>query len=410
MAKVFQYVAIDSSGAKQVGELESGSRGEVMRYLQGLGMRPASIKEGRAGAHKKQQEKAIKDGPLVLKQKDVIAFTEELSELLEAGLPLEPALASMESRDAEGQLKEASGRLRRSVTEGEQMYQALPRVSASFDQLYCNLVKAGEASGSLQKILKQHAGYLREQSELKTRLLLAMVYPSILLLGCFSASMLFVFFLFPKITTLLASMPDTEVPLGVRLSNGINVFIKDQWAFIVIGVVLVAIGIKAWFSSESNKALWDEWKLKLPAVGQVFSNGIYVQWLQTLENLLESGVPLVQALDLTSETITNRHFKKKLDEISEQVGDGYRLTRSMKQSGLFPANMIDLIGVGESTGKLSKALGRAVAYYDKQLNTVIKGVLALVSPVVLIIMAVMVAVMCMTIFQTIGETLKGLGG
>jgi type II secretory pathway component PulF len=410
MAKAFQYVAIDASGKKHTGELELGARSEVIRHLQGQGMRPASIKEVASSGRKKQELKAVSDGPLLLKQKDVIAFTEELSELLEAGLPLEPALASMEDRDESGLLKEASARLRRQVTEGEQMYQALPRVSPAFDQLYCNLVKAGEASGSLQKILKQHSEYLKEQSELKSRLILAMVYPGILLLGCFSASLLFIFFLFPKITVLLASMPDTEMPLGVRLSNGLNEALRNHWVLIIVAIVIAMIGVKLWFQSEKNKEIWDEVKLKLPAVGKVFSYGLYVQWLQTLENLLESGVPLVQALDLTAETIPNRYYRKKLDQISNQVGDGYRLTRSMRKSEMFPPNMVDLIGVGENTGKLSRALGRAEAYYDKQLGTVIKGVLALVSPVVLVIMAVMVLVMCMTIFQTIGETLKGLGG
>lgn len=407
MAKAFQYVAIDASGKKCTGELELGARSEVIRHLQSLGMRPASIKEVEASA-KKKKDQTVSEGPLMLKQKDVIAFTEELSELLEAGLPLEPALASMEDRDESGLLKEASARLRRWVTEGEQMYQALPRVSPSFDQLYCNLVKAGEASGSLQTILKQHCAYLKEQVELRARLQQALIYPAFLVLACVIVTLVFIFYLLPKITLLLDGMPGSEMPIGVQIATWIGDTLRGHWVTLVVLIVLTIAGAKLWHQREENKAKWDEWKLSLPLFGKVINYGLYVQWLQTLGNLLENGVPLVQGLQLTSETMTNRFFRSKLEKVTDQVGDGYRLTRCMRQTEMFPPNMVDLIGVGESTGKLSRALTRAAIYYDKKLSVLIKGLLGLISPLILLAMSVLVALLSYTMIQAIYETINNI--
>lgn len=407
MATEFQYVAVDAAGKKSEGSIEFGSRSEAMRHLQSQGLRPVSIKEGSAGKKKvKVEEKS--DEPITLKNKDIIAFTEELSELLEAGLPLEPALASMEERDESGVLKEASARLRRWVTEGEMMYQALPRVSPQFDQLYCNLVKAGEASGSLQTILKQHGTYLKEQMELRARLSQALIYPSFLVLACIIVTLVFIFYLLPQITSLLDGMPGSEMPIGVVLATGLGDFLSGNWVLLLVLIVLAIIGGKLWLQPEENKAKWDEAQLKLPVIGNVIQYGIYVQWLQTLSNLLSNGVPLVQGLQLTSETVTNRFFRDKLHTITEEVGDGYRLTRCMRKTEMFPPNMVDLIGVGESTGKLSRALGRAAEYYDKRLSILIKSVLGLISPVILLAMAALVALLSYTMIQAIYETISNL--
>ncbi|MFT5883477.1 MAG: type II secretory pathway component PulF [Crocinitomicaceae bacterium] len=407
MAKVFKYVAVDAAGKKQIGDLEIGSRPDAMRQLQSQGLRPVSIVEGSLGKNIKTEKDSI-DEPVVLKNKDIIAFTEELSELLEAGLPLEPALASMEERDESGVLKLASAKLRRWVTEGEQMYQSLPRVSAQFDALYCNLVKAGEASGSLQTILKQHGAYMKEQMELRSKLTQAMIYPAFLILACVIVTLVFMFYLLPQISILLEGMPGSEMPLGVKLATSVADVLRDQWMIMLLFVIAAMVGVKVWHQLESNKEKWDKAKLTLPIMGKVIQYGIYVQWLQTLGNLLSNGVPLVQALQLTSETVTNRHFRDGLHAITDGVGDGYRLTRCMRKTEMFPPNMVDLIGVGENTGKLARAMGRAADYYDKRLTILIQSVLGLISPIVLFAMAGLVALLSYTMIQAIYGTMSNM--
>lgn len=411
MVKTFQYVAIDKAGAKQSGTLEASSRGDVIRELQRMGVRATSITEVAAGKAKKAKNASnvIGDDELIpLKNKDVICFTEELSELLEAGLPLEPALASMEARDESGLIKLASGRLRKWVTEGVSMYQALPKVSSQFDQLYCNLVKAGEASGSLQTILLQHGNYLKAQMELRSRLMQAMIYPAFLIFACMLVTLVFIFYLLPKITLLLEGMPGSQMPVGVKIAKAIGDGLRNHWIVIIVVLIGIMVSVKVWADSETNKALWDKWKIKLPLYGSVISFGFYVQWLQTLGNLVANGVPLVQALELTNQTVTNRYYHGRLKEITAQVGDGYKLTRCMRNSDIFTPNMVDLIGVGENTGKLSRALIRAADYYDKRLNVMLRSLLGIISPLILVSMALLVALLSYTMIQAIYETISHL--
>lgn len=411
MSKVFKYTAIDGAGQKQTGDLTAASRGEAMRLLQGKGFQPTQIKE--TGEAKVKKVKAgtgdeVSSGPMQLKKTELIAFTEEISELLEAGLPLEPALASMEAREEKGQIKTLSGRLRKWVTEGTPLYEAMRRVSPDFDQLYCNLVRAGEASGSLQTILRQHGTYMKDQQELKQKLKMALIYPSCLTFACVSLALLFIFFLLPRITTLLEGMPGSEMPIGVKISTFVGEFLKAHWLKVVIFFCALMVLVKIWFTKEENLKKWDEWKLKIPLYGKVIQYGFYVQWLQTLANLVSNGVPLVQALKLTEQTVTNRYYKERLTSITERVSDGFKLTRSMQATGMFAPNMIDLIGVGENTGKLARALERASLYYDKHLGVMLASLLGTITPVVLVLMALLVGGFSYTMIQAIYETISNI--
>ena len=203
MSTSYQYNALDGSGKKVSGEIDAASKAEAMRKIQGKGFQPISINSlsGKSNSVDEDDE-----SPVSLAAKDVVAFTEELAELLEAGLPLEPALSSMSQRDESGRLKIVSNRLRRWITEGNPMHSALTKTSKAFDPLYCNLVKAGEASGSLRTILHQHGIYLKSQMELKSKLISAMIYPAFLLLACIGVIAVFIFYLLPHITNLLDGM------------------------------------------------------------------------------------------------------------------------------------------------------------------------------------------------------------
>ena len=404
MSTSYQYKALDGAGKTVSGEIDAVSKAEAMRELLGKGLQPISITSSQA---KDKEDYASDESPVPLAAKDVVAFTEELAELLEAGLPLEPALSSMAQRDESGKLKAVSNRLRKWITEGNPMHTALPKTSKQFDPLYCNLVKAGEASGSLRTILHQHAVYLKSQMELKAKLISAMIYPAFLMLACIGVIAVFIFYLLPQITDLLEGMSGGK-PFGVEVAIRIGDLLKNHWMVMLLGLIASIFLIKIWHTVENNKKTWDQYKMKLPLYGKVITFGFYVQWLKTLANLVANGVPLVQALELTQETVTNRHAKSGLYEILLKVKDGYKLTGSMRSSNLFTPNMIDLIGVGESTGKLSKALNRAAEYYDKRLNVILANLVGIISPAILLGMAVLVGALSWTMIQAIYETIGSL--
>ena len=412
MSENFQYVAIDSRGQKTQGSLEALNRAQAAQQLKAKRLRVVSLKSS-ATVKSKKKGAVAKDTPTSRKKKfvakDVVVFTEELSELLESGLPLEPALASMQGRSESGVLQQVSAELRRYITEGEHMYQALPKVSPAFDALYCNLVKAGEAGGGLQMILSHHSRYLGEQMELKSKLRLALIYPCSLFLLCIVFVFLFIFFMVPTLVGLVESMPGAETPVSIAIGLTIREFLTQYWVYLLIGLGILISGVKVWMDRESSKAKWDRVVLDLPVLGKVVLYSIYVQWLQTLGNLLNNGVPLEQALKLTQETIENRHVLGRLRGIHEGVSDGYRFTACMSKSEVFPANMVDLVAVGETTGDLTKAVERSAKYYEKRLNSLIQTSLALLTPIVLVFIALLILAFALTFVQALYGAMQNMG-
>jgi len=421
MSILYNYEGLNAQGGKLSGELKARSRAEALRDLQHKGVRPTQLAEQKKGGSKNKSKSVAKAsnaaksskvtadvGIVLLKKKDVIVFTEELSELLGAGLPLEPALASMAQRDEDGVLKATAENLRALVTDGIPMHIALRKVSKHFDALYCNLVAAGEVSGTLKSILQQHGVYLKQQSELRGRLTMAMVYPGFLLVACIGMTLLFLFYLLPQITELLSSMKNQNLPLGIRLATNFGDFLRAYWVHIMVLICMIVLVLKVMFGREENKARWDTIKLKLPFIGNVVQYSFFVQWLQTLGNLLHNGVPLVQGLELTSETISNRFLKDKLSGLTDKVKDGYTLTSAMRLMEVFPTNMLDLVAVGETTGKLSRAVLRTAEYYDKRLSTLLSAVVTIISPIILIGMAIIVATLCYTMVQAIYQTINSI--
>jgi len=290
----------------RTGEIEAANKRVAMKELIAQQLQPISLEE----KVKTKKKNAGSNENAVLSNKDLIFFTEELSELLNAGLPLEPALSSMENRDEKGALQVVSGKIRRQITDGVQLNQALKSTSDRFDQLYVNLIAAGEQSGSLGAILAEHANYLKEQAKLKSKMLVAMIYPLCLILLCVGVIMLFIFYLLPQITSMLKSNKGDEMPIGLELATAFGDFIKAYWVYILSLVVVVIITVKLLFMRVSTQRWWDEFKLSIPFYGKIYQYGFYVQWLKTLGSLLLNGVTQVQALKLANETVANSHYKK----------------------------------------------------------------------------------------------------
>jgi general secretion pathway protein F len=395
------YTARSRDGKTLSGSLVASSKKEAIVQLRAKGLQPVLLSESKSKSSTSNQ-----GGVQSFSKKDLVLFTEELSELLRAGLPLEPALASMAGRDDDGSMKHVASELRIHVTDGVPLHFALTKVSSRFDLLYCNLIAAGEAGGSLPSIVTQHAKYLKEQAELRSKLVFSMLYPGFLVTACIVVLLVFLFYLLPQIAGMMTSSMGKELPIGISLSLALGDFLKANWMFIAGFIVVMIIGIKIYFKSEENRAGWDKTQTSLPFYGRISQYGFYVQWLQTLANLLSNGVPLVQSLSLTNQTVENRYYRKELAKVSERVCDGLKLTSSMKKSGLFPASLVDLVAVGDQTGKMDQAVRRAADYYEKRLEIVLKSIMTLITPAILLGMAILVAVLCSTMMQAIFSAME----
>lgn len=439
---IFAYKALASNGSVTSGELDAIDRPEALRLLDRRGLQPVNLRESaatvparknggngtgkngataakgktkadafpkNAAAKPAAKEEAIPDGPIKLKRQEVVLFTEELSDMLSAGLQLEPALKSMENRQELGNLKAVSFRIRQIVRDGVNFSTALKKVSPSFGPLYCSLAAAGEASGALDTILKRQAHYLKTIAELQSRLVLAMIYPAFLVLAGIGVSIVFITTLIPQLTQLIESTPGGKIPLGAAILIWISGFISKWWIVMLMAVLAAAIFFKAWKDNEANKPKWDRMLLTMPLIGPVVSSRFYVQFLETMANLVGNGLPLHRALELSRDATQNRSLRTELNRVIDQVGDGRSFSKSLIRTGAFPPLLIDMVSVGEQTGKIDQSLRRAAERYDKELDKDLQRIMALVMPVVLIVMAGLIGTMAYLMITAIFQTISNLG-
>jgi type II secretory pathway component PulF len=435
---VFTYKALNNKGAVSQGDIDAADRTDAMRLLDRKGLQPVSIKEATAvnSASAKQAKPVAKaaakpaakpiargaaevekaknteksEGLLKMKRAEVVMFTEELSDMLGGGLQLEPALLAMENRQELGNLKNIARRLRQDVRDGMNFSNALRRTSAGFDPLYCSLAAAGEASGALDTILRRQAHYLKTIQELQAKFVLALIYPAFLVLSCIGVSILLVTTLIPQLTSLIKSTPGAKVPLGAELMIGMSNFLSHWWHVVTLVLVAAAIFFKAWRDNPDNKATWDGMKLRMPLFGKLISSRFYVQFLETMANLVSNGLPLLRSLELSRDATGNLVMRKQLDTVISQVGDGRSFTKALTRSGVFPPLLIDMVAVGEQTGKIDISLRRAAERYDREMAKDMQRLMALVTPVILVIMAFLIGSMMYLIFTSIFQTISGLNG
>lgn len=403
----FTYEAIVPGGGRTRGSLEAKSRQEALAQLSRQRLQPIRLQqEGATGATRA----ASSAGPAApserqMSEAQIISFTEELGDLLDAGLQLEGALKMMEQRSEASAVKAVAESLRTQVREGVSLSRALKTASASFSDLYCNLVSAGEVSGALGSILQRQVVYLKKLSDLKGRVIQALIYPmfvtgaGILLMG------LFVVVLVPQLETLFKTQ---KPPLITQLLLGTSRFLV-QWGWMVLAMLALG-GIGFWqaIQKPAGRLWWDQARVKIPVAGPVLEAAFYAQFSQTLANLLGNGVTLLQAMQLVSRATPNSFYRVRLEKASEQISEGYSLSRALRQVGGFSDMFLDLVAVGEQTGELAKALDKAGSRYEKEMDRRIQRITALIQPVIIVIIALVVGAVVYSIITSIFDAMSGM--
>ena len=411
----FQYRALKGDGGVTKGTADGRNRAEVMRQLSSRGFQVLSVEEieqkfearTEAKSESLARPKSSAHQENRLSSKQLIQFTEELSDLLAAGVQLDAALNSIAKRSESPLIARVAGVCYEKVRDGAPLATALRQASPSFNDLYCNLVAAGELSGALSDILKRQVAYLTTMSELKGKLTTALIYPSFLVVSGLGVGSMFVFFLIPKLQRLVESTGG-DLPAVARFMMASGDFFRNHWiaVFAVIAVLLVVGAVL--FQRPAVKYVWDEQKLKIPMVGRLVLTRFNVQFVETLSNLLSNGLPLVKALKLVEGTTPNRYIQTRISEITEMVSDGALLNRSMEKAQVFELGLIDMIRIGEDTGKLAESMSKAGERLDREFSRSIDRIASTIQPAIILVMSVLVGVMAYMMISVIYETISVL--
>lgn len=405
----FTYKAIDERGQIVAGELDAPNKHQAYLELEARELSPVTVTSSGENAEGKAeaQERALNKEKVSLSRAQVILFTEEIADLVEAGLQIDQALLIMQERRDHPALKQVSAALRVELRDGTSMSVALKNVSPSFDDLYCNLVAAGELSGSLPQILRRLVANLTLVQELQSRVVSALVYPAFMMGAGVALIVIFMAVLVPQLTKLFRKT-GRDLPLMTQLLIQISDFAAQYWWLGLIFVVGALVGFKTWVARPSGRQTWDRIQLELPLVGSVLQTRFYTQFAQTLGNLLLNGVPLLSGLRLMARATTNSFLRGLVERVVVLVGDGAAFSKALRQAGTFPPVFVDIVSVGEQTGKTAQALEKAGARYDKELNKRIDRLTTLIQPAIVIVMAVIVTVVAYSMIAGILQSASGL--
>jgi len=412
---VFAYSGTGAQGEKRSGEVEAATRSEALRRLAMDRIQPLSLiaKAGMpegispSGAPTARAGRTRTGGAIRLRNKDVILFTDELADFLHSGLQLEPALQLMENREEKSPVKDVSAILREKVRDGTAFSEALKVASPNFDELYCNIVQAGEVSGALAPLLRRQSVHLLAMQDLRGRVTLALIYPAALVCGGIGAMAVFMTVLVPQMIKLFAKTGGA-MPLPTQVLVDVSGFAQHYGLYVAAVVGLLVVGFTILISQPAGRRWWDETKLKFPLLGPLLASSFYAEFCQILANLLQNGLPLLTALKLLSGATGNIFYRALLLKITDLVGEGASLTRAMKSVGHFPAEMRDFVKVGEQTGDLGGVMQKVGDRYEKEIKTKIDRIMQIVPLLITVALGLMVLLIAWSMLDGIFQAMHGL--
>jgi type II secretory pathway component PulF len=407
----FSYKARKRSGELVEGVLEVPDRGAALAQIQRSGLFPIAVADAKAGAvaPAKGAAKGVSlaaflpeslRAQMAQKRKpqlqELATFTTQLANLLQSGMPLTVALNSMTHLESKGIPADVSRELKQEVTEGRGLSDAMARQPRIFSDLYVNMVKAGEQSGSLVQVLRRMAQHFQQFAEVQAKFKSAMIYPLMVILVGLGIVAFFMFFMMPRFTEIFMGF-NIALPLPTRaLIEASRLFLKFWW---LMGLVILALVVllKRFQTSAAGARKMDEWRMKAPIFGKVVKLNLFGQFARTLGTLLQNGVPVLTALKITEQVMSNSLIKDAIAKTREAVTDGKTLAQPLAQSKLFPQLMVDLVRIGEETGDVPGSLNNLADTYEGELQIALRVMTQLIEPVLIILMAVIVGFLLMSI-------------
>jgi general secretion pathway protein F len=398
----FEYVAVDGAGRERKGVIEGDTPKHVRQLLRDQGLLPVAVEEV---VEKKDGGGAT---PLSLRFQrglnaaDLSLVTRQLATLVKSGLPLEEALLAVSQQTDKPRVRSIVLGVRSKVMEGHALADGLSDFPGSFPEIYRATIAASEQSGRLDAVLERLADYTDNRQQLRSRTLSAMLYPVLL----FTVCVVIVFFLLvsvvPKVVEVFRTS-DAQLPLLTQLLITGSDFMRDFGIYLVILVAAAIFLFSRWLRIESNRRRWHAFLLRLPIVSKVVRGSNTARFARTLSTLTASTVPVLEALRISSEVVTNLPMKRAVEDAAVRVREGAPIGRSLGTSRMFPPMMIHLISSGETSGELDTMLERAAIHQERELDSILQAVVGLLGPLMILVMGGLVLLIVLAMLLPIFE-------
>jgi general secretion pathway protein F len=389
---IFEYKAIDSDNRVKKGIIDADTPRDARLKLKKDALFVTDIKESR---RKKKAAVAIRgvtgvEAPNKARTEQVAAVTRQMASLLQAGIPLAEALRMIIEQAPDKKIESVFRDIREKVTQGMPLGDAVLKHPAYFTDLYSNMVRAGESSGALDKVLVRLAQFLQAQTRLKNKVGAAMIYPMIMMIVGVIVVAILMTAVVPRVTQLIKGRGQ-ELPVPTQILVACSDFLVNYWLWVMVGALFVVIGFQSFINSDKGGLAWDSFKLRLPVFGDLGRKQAMARFSITLATLLRSGVPALQAISITKNVLENKVLQNALQTVHDRVVEGTDIATPMKMSGAFPPTISYMVGVGEQAGNLEEMLERISGTYDEEVDLATSKLTSILEPVIIVLLAAVVA-------------------
>jgi len=401
----YSYKALNEAGKTVKGILEADSERHVRSQLRAKKLKPLEVESASNQVEKNGDDSLNISGwrqrlASRLSARDLSLFTRQLASLVQSGLPLDEALHATAKQAHKPHIKRIVLQVRTKVLEGFSLAQALGENPIAFNEMYRALVRAGESSGYLAPVLERLADYTQNSQQIQQRLQMAMIYPFVLLAISVGVIIILMALVVPKLVAVFAHSHH-ELPRLTRILITSSDFIVNYGAYAFVAIVLMVIGIRRLLKKEAYMRVWHTWQLRLPVIGDLVRQVNAARFAATLSLLSASGVPLLQALTIAGQVMTNRLLQDSCEQVVNAVREGGSLSRSMENAGTFPPLLVQLVSSGETNGTLPQQLDNAARDQERELEMVLGMAMSLLEPITILFMGFSVCMIVMAILQPI---------
>ncbi len=422
----FHYIALDQNGQEVAGDLEASSESDAVNQLRQMQLYPTQVAQegkGDSSAIKKRARtstttkggkgKAVKAGASSkVKSKNLMIFTRQLATLIDSGLPLLRGLTVLGRQEPNPVMKSTITTLADNVQTGSTFSESLTQYPKIFNKLYVNMVKAGELGGVLELVLNRLAEYQEKAQKLKNKIVAAMVYPIIVMFIALAIMVFLMLVIVPRFEKIFEDMlgDKNKLPQLTKLVIGTSRWVGDNILYIVAVIVVGFIVWRLFAATANGRRKIDSLKLKLPLFGDVQRKTAISRFTRTLGTLVTSGVPILQALNITRETAGNTVVSDAITRVHDAVKEGESMVGPLEASSVFPPMVISMVDVGEETGQLPEMLLKIADVYEDEVDNSVSALTSMLEPLMIVMLALVVGVIVMALFLPLIEVIKGLSG
>ncbi len=405
MAK-FSYTAVSKDGKTVNGSVEATSKDALIKSLHNQGFRPIGIKqEATKGGFDLGLGKSVK-------LKDLVIFTRQLSTMISAGVPLNRCMATLEKQSDNKYFKTVIAGIAKDIEGGVSIGDALEKYPRVFSEVYVNMVRAGEAGGILDEILKRLAAQVEQDASMRKKIKSAMTYPVVIGTVTVIAFFGIMLFVMPKLGAIIKDLggPDAELPIYSQIMLNISAFMQQYAVPIIVVMIAAVFLLRRYIRTPKGKYQFHALTLRTPILKGIIIKVAIARFARTFASLMSAGVSVLDALDITGGAIGNKVIEKELKAAAIEVKNGKQLSEPLSESPHFPPIVSQMLAIGEETGQVDTILVKVADFYEEEVETVIDGLSSIIEPIMIIVLGALVGLIAASVMGPIASLSKNIGG